>query len=128
MKKPKILIIDDHDLPIIVQKKMWKSRFKLSPDSVKDAREAIGLIGKNKYNLIICDLNMPTYNGYDFIKFIREQGCKTPIIVVSAARSVVNVNKAISSGADEYIVKPIDENVYFTKVAKFIELKDIKSE
>ena len=89
---------------------------------------------KNKYDLIILDVMLPKYSGFEIMKYIEE----TPVIFVTAKSAVQDKIKGLRLGADDYITKPFDiiEIVERVKAvlrrtkadAKFFEFDDIRVE
>ena len=54
-------------------------------------------------DLILLDVMLPDGNGYDFCKKIREEGCQTPIIFLTAVGEEVNIVQGLECGADDYV-------------------------
>jgi two-component system chemotaxis response regulator CheY len=70
--------------------------------------EALRILPREKVDLIITDINMPDINGLELISFIRnnENYQKTPLFVISTEGSERDREKAMSLGANAYLVKP----------------------
>jgi two-component system response regulator QseB len=60
--------------------------------------------------LIILDLGLPKLSGMSFLQTIRNEGNTTPVIIVTARDSIEDRVKGLDSGADDYIIKPLDLN------------------
>jgi DNA-binding response OmpR family regulator len=60
------------------------------------------------FDLIISDLTMPGMPGIEFIVKIRSLGCRVPILVLSSMQTDQSVARALESGADDYLQKPVD--------------------
>jgi DNA-binding NtrC family response regulator len=65
----------------------------------EDGEQAIALIQKRQFNLIILDLNMPTKSGDQVLAFIRDNKITTPVIVISGEASINKVTEAMRLGA-----------------------------
>lgn len=65
-------------------------------------------IGKESYDLIVLDLNLPDGSGLDFLREIRRNANATPTVVVTARDQIKDRLEALNCGADDYIVKPIN--------------------
>lgn len=71
--------------------------------------EAVEVLKEEKeINLLITDINMPKMNGYDLIKFVKENFSSLPIIVTTAYANIDLVKKVKELNVQEYIIKPID--------------------
>ncbi|MFT5399669.1 MAG: diguanylate cyclase (GGDEF)-like protein/PAS domain S-box-containing protein [Planctomycetota bacterium] len=72
----------------------------------EDGEEAIALIQKQFFNLIILDLNMPKKSGDQVLAFIKQKNIQTPVIVLSGETSINKVTEAIKLGAYDIFRKP----------------------
>ena len=123
--RARILIIeDDVENSIYLQEFLEECSFFV--DSFDNVTDAIARIGYRKYDLIILDLNLPDYDGYEVLKFLNQESYRIPVIVLSAYSELENKLKAFRLGASDYIVKPIDPNelearmwVHLGKSSKF---------
>ncbi len=70
--------------------------------------EALRLLPRGPYDLVITDINMPDINGLELIQFIRnnEHHRATPILLISTQSSERDRKRALSLGADGYVAKP----------------------
>jgi CheY-like chemotaxis protein/nitrogen-specific signal transduction histidine kinase len=78
---------------------------------------------KNKYELILMDLQMPIMDGYEATKFIRETDKEIPIIALSANASQEDMQKTQASGMNEHLNKPIDIQMLYRVLLKYISPK-----
>jgi CheY-like chemotaxis protein len=74
--------------------------------SVSGGRDAIDVIRKKEFDLILCDITMPGITGYNVITEAKELYPKTPFIFVSAHVRYVDQKIGFKLGADRYITKP----------------------
>lgn len=77
-------------------------------DAVTDSKEAIKLIDRIEYDLIILDIMLPEIDGYAIAKIIREKNITTPIIMLTALGELENKLRGFQIGADDYVVKPFE--------------------
>lgn len=77
-------------------------------DSAFDGRQALQLLDKIEYDLIILDIMLPEIDGYAVAKFLRDKGINTPLIMLTALGEIENKLRGFEIGADDYIVKPFD--------------------
>jgi len=90
-------------------------------------KEALDKIAANRYGLILQDLQMPTINGWDVIRFIREHtdpAVKSQIVIaVTAAAMPGDKERTPAAGFDGYIAKPIDALEFLTTIEAILESK-----
>jgi DNA-binding response OmpR family regulator len=72
----------------------------------KDGEEALQLVEKIEFDVIILDWKMPKVSGIEVCRRLREVGNNTPILLLTALSQVSNKVEALNSGADDYITKP----------------------
>lgn len=82
-----------------------------------DGIEAMEEIHKGGIDLIIADIMMPRMDGYELLKTIREEGYKTPFLMLTAKEALEDKEKGFSLGTDDYMTKPFssDELVWRTQ-------------
>ena len=61
---------------------------------------------KASFDLIILDVMLPDGNGFDLCRSIRESGCDTPILFITACDDEIQIVRGLDSGADDYVTKP----------------------
>ena len=79
-----------------------------SVDSCFNALEALELCECAEYDVIVLDIMMPKMDGFEFVRRIRENGCKTPVVYLTSRDSVSDKVRGLESGGDYYMVKPFD--------------------
>lgn len=74
----------------------------------KNGFEALKVLPRAQYDLIITDINMPDINGLELVRFIRdsERHKGTPLILISTDNRPGDVERGMKLGADAYLVKP----------------------
>lgn len=72
--------------------------------------EALRLLPRNSYDLIVTDINMPDINGLELISFVRNNASyrTIPLVIVSTEGSERDRDKGVGLGADAYLVKPFE--------------------
>ena len=102
----KILIVeDDKSIASFIGRGLKESGFVT--DEINDGAEALDLIRSNPtYGLIVLDLMLPGLDGLSILSEMRKTGIKTPVIILSAKRSVDDRVRGIQVGGDDYITKP----------------------
>ena len=123
MEDIKILIVEDEQrLAEILKKQLEDSGF--NAEIAYDGYVGKQLVEKNKYNLIILDINLPLINGYDLCREIRKTNSNIPIIMLTAFGTPDNKIAGFDVGADDYIVKPFDFRELLARVNVFIRRSD----
>lgn len=104
--KPTILVIDDEENIRILLENFLSQEYNIV--SKGDGMEALEWLEGNLPNLIICDLQMPNMDGFEFIKRVRQRGYTkhTPIIMLSGAEESKERVKCYRLGAQDYLTKP----------------------
>lgn len=74
-------------------------------DEASDGNEVISLISKNKYDILILDLNLPKKDGLTIIRKLKKEKCTTPILVLSSNQEENIIMHALDCGAMGYILK-----------------------
>lgn len=69
-------------------------------------------------DLVILDIDMPEINGYEMLKSIRETEHlkNVPVLFLTSNNDKSNVIKAVTEGVNDYVVKPIDEEILMKKI------------
>lgn len=81
--------------------------------------EGLRLIREHKPDLVLLDILMPEINGYEVLEQIREDAAiqHIPVIVISAYADKDSIQKAMKAGANDYLVKPFDDDRLFDAIA-----------
>ncbi|WP_034415027.1 response regulator [Candidatus Photodesmus blepharus] len=105
MVGPAILVIDDIKINRMIINQMLK-KLHLSANFQKNGIEAIKAVKNRQYDLIFMDCRMPKMDGFRATCHIRKQGCKVPIIALTACSTSEEYKRCIRSGMDDVLVKP----------------------
>lgn len=84
--------------------------------------EALRLLPRDTVDLIITDINMPDINGLELIRYVRnnESYKEIPLFIISTEGREKDVEKGLSLGANEYLVKPIDPRRLQELIVKYV--------
>lgn len=121
-----ILVVDDEK---IIQKAI-KAAYKSENMEVAIASggfEALSLIKKYKYDLILLDILMPDLDGFEVIRSIRNLQIHTPIILLSGKSEEHNKILGLGLGADDYLTKPFSVALLISKSKALIRRNNIYS-
>ena len=79
---------------------------KYQVDTVYDGEEALEYARNEQYDGIILDIMMPKRSGLEVLEAIRKDGCRTPVLLLTAKAEVEDRIKGLDMGADDYLPKP----------------------
>ena len=98
------------------------------PIPASDAAEALELMDRYHVDLFLLDVMMPGMDGFEFIRTVRGSRYETPILMTTAKGSLSDKRQAFSAGADDYMVKPIDEEELLLRVSALLRRAKIATE
>lgn len=115
-----VLVVEDNEINQEVAS-MLLSKVGISVDLASNGKEGYEkfLENQTKYNLILMDLQMPIMSGYESTAKIREINKTIPIIALTAAAMIEDKQKALESGMNDHLGKPIDQNELYKTIFKF---------
>jgi two-component system copper resistance phosphate regulon response regulator CusR len=99
-----LLVEDEPEIQSFLQQPLANEGYEV--DVAKDGRTAIQLSSENKYDVLIVDLGLPDQDGIDLILQLRRSGMSSPVLILSARRSVDDRVKGLEQGGDDYLTKP----------------------
>jgi|GEM_PF-456726 len=121
-KNIRVLIVDDSEMNLLMIKMIFK-KHGISFDAATSGEEALGLIEKSKYDLVLTDIQMPEMDGIEFAQRIRGNAdpkkAKTPIIAITGQVSVESHEAYLSAGLNDYIIKPFKEIELMEKILDY---------
>jgi len=84
--------------------------------------EALRLLPRGPYDLVITDINMPDINGLELISFMRKSELHkaTPVLIISTQSSERDRARGLSLGANGYLIKPFSQEVLQTEVWRLL--------
>jgi PAS domain S-box-containing protein len=132
LKNIKILVVEDIQLNQLLMKTLLDD-FGFELDIAANGKIAIEKLKIKKYDLVLMDLQMPVMNGFEATNYIRTKlKSNVPIIALTADVTTVDLEKCKSVGMNDYISKPIDDKLLYSKIVHFVKKpnlsKQMKSE
>ena len=121
----KILLVEDYKHSQIIVTRLLKKNSFDSIVVVENGAEALEQVKKQKFHLILMDMQMPVMNGFEATEKIRQipDYKDTPIIALTAFAMKGDREKCLEAGATDYIPKPIDSQEFIEKVKYYTESK-----
>jgi two-component system OmpR family response regulator len=99
-----LVVEDDPQIAAFVQTGLQEAGYAV--DHVVDGSEAYVLATNEPYDAAVVDLMLPRVNGLALIERLRGSGVRTPVLILSAKRSVDDRVKGLQAGGDDYLTKP----------------------
>lgn len=111
----RLLIAEDEpDLAEVLCAFFEKNRF--SVDTVNDGFSAYEYASSGEYDAIVLDVMMPKMNGVDVLRRLREEGIKTPVMMLTAKAQKDDRITGFNAGADDYLPKPFEPDELICRV------------
>ena len=123
----KVLIIDDERSVLEVLVKFLQ-RLGCTVDATTRGTEAISLVQKSAYDVILLDLKMPEMDGLTVMQEIRKVDQSVSIIILTAYGTVKTAVEAMKLGAEEYLLKPLQLEAFGLIIQRILEYRRIKRE
>ena len=101
----RVLVVDD-EKPIANLIRMNLVRQGYECVCAYDGQQALDELEKQEFDLVLLDIMLPEYDGYDLLAFIRP--LNIPVIFLTAKSDVNDRVKGLKLGAEDYIIKPFD--------------------
>jgi DNA-binding NtrC family response regulator len=115
-----ILIVDD-DASVRDGLGILLSRSGYQVNQAESGEEALDLLNKEIFNLIITDFRLPAINGMELLRRIKEHSPQTEVIMITAYGEIPMVVEAMKQGAFDYLAKPFNNDELLLKVRKVAE-------
>ena len=117
---PRLLIVDD-ELHVRESLSHWFTEDGYDVEAASSGKEALGLLGRHRFDVIVSDIKMPSMDGLELQRRVHEKDPDVAIILVTAYASVDTAVDALKEGAYDYLVKPFDPEELSRIVAKACE-------
>ena len=111
MMKRKILVVDDED---VIRKflRIQLSKWGFEVREASDGQQAIEALGRDHFDLLVCDILMPRKNGWEVLKEVKSnpRTSEIPVIVLTAKNEDPDMFKGYDLGANYYMTKPFTKS------------------
>jgi len=120
--KKVILAVDDLPSNLIAVQKILETLFDVR--LVKEGEQALALLKREKIDLVLLDIEMPGYNGFELMALIREDPAlaQLPVVFVTTHASRSFIRRAAEAGAAGYILKPFKPSLLLQKVLEALDM------
>jgi PAS domain S-box-containing protein len=120
-KNISVLVVEDIPINQLLMKTILDD-FGFQRDVAANGKIAIQMMKEKQYDIILMDLQMPEMNGFEATEYIRNTMKSTiPIIALTADVTTVDVAKCNVAGMNDYMSKPLDERILYTKIMEFVK-------
>ncbi|OKL38577.1 sigma-54-dependent transcriptional regulator [Pontibacter flavimaris] len=124
---PKILIIDDERAIRSTLKEILEFE-NYNVDEAEDGERGLQLLGKSRYDVVLCDIKMPGMDGIEVLEKAMEITPDTPFIMISAHGTIDTAVEATKKGAYDFLQKPPDLNRLLVTVRNALDKSNLVTE
>ncbi len=120
-RKPRVLVVDDSiSIRKYVQRFLDRTGYEV--ETAPDGMEALNIMSKAKFDVVITDLEMPVMHGYDLIAEMKRNSALVaiPVIVLTSRAGDKHKQKAVEMGAQDYLIKPFEEQEMLGALKKIL--------
>lgn len=124
LPRPRVLIVDDTPENLVALEVVLED-IECDVDTAGSGNEALGMLLKTEYALVLLDVQMPEMDGFEVAEIMRSnpRTANVPIIFVTAiSKEDQYVKKGYQAGAVDYLFKPVDPTALHSKVNFFLQL------
>lgn len=122
-----VLVVDDNpqNLELILA---YLEDIECQTLSAQGGQEALDIIGQASPDLVLLDVMMPRISGFEVCKQIKNNPdtADIPVIMVTALNEIGDIEKAIDSGTDDFLSKPVNKLELLTRVKTMLKLKHLE--
>ncbi|MBE9544647.1 MAG: sigma-54-dependent Fis family transcriptional regulator [Proteobacteria bacterium] len=127
-KHTPVLVVDDDEGLLLSIKATLVSSGLPEPALISDSRNVLGHVRKHPFRLILLDLMMPHLNGLEVLEKIKAEFPNTKCVIVSASDEVATAVQAMTLGASDYLVKPLNSEKLIALVHRTLEKCNLQDE
>lgn len=113
-----ILVAEDNDSNYILMSYILKKYYQF--DRAKNGQEAVDMVEKGGFDIVLMDVKMPLMDGLEATKAIKEKHPDLPIIALTANAFDSDRQLALAAGCDDFLSKPVSGEVCLNTIKKFI--------
>ncbi|MFC4102954.1 response regulator transcription factor [Paenibacillus xanthanilyticus] len=125
--RPHILVIDDDDkITSLLRRSLAFEGYEVT--TAGNGLEGLKQMLTSDPNLLICDVMMPSVDGWEVVRRVREGGSSVPVLMLTAKDDVQDRVKGLDIGADDYLVKPFALEELLARVRALLRRKTDKLE
>jgi two-component system alkaline phosphatase synthesis response regulator PhoP len=125
-KEPKILVVDDNQQNLELLQ-VYLEDVDCQTIPACDGPEALEIIAKDPPDLVLLDVMMPKMSGFEVCRRIKNdpKTSDIPVIMVTALNEFGDIERAIDSGTDDFLSKPVNKLELLTRIKTMLKLKHL---
>jgi PAS domain S-box-containing protein len=118
----KVLVADDNPDNIELVALHLKGELDLRLYRAADGKEALDLLARNAFSLVLMDMEMPVMDGLTAVKALRATpgGAVIPVLGFSAENDPARIKECLAAGFSDYLIKPVKKEALLEKLRKFL--------
>lgn len=101
-----LLVEDDADLGDALLRRLRREGYAV--DWQRDGQSADEVLRYQRYELVVLDIGLPRLDGFGVLRYLRDRGDRTPVLMLTARSDIEDRVGALDVGADDYLSKPFD--------------------
>lgn len=121
-----LLIEDDVTIARLLKEGLEDEAYAV--DIAHDGSEGYRTAAADDYDVIILDIMLPEMNGYEVCRALRNNGNKTPILMLTARDTERDIVEGLDTGADDYLAKPFSFDVLLARIRALLRRPNEKLE
>jgi putative two-component system response regulator len=124
-----VLAVDDNEQNLqLLEEYLWSWGYEVV--LARDGREAVDLYPRHNPSIIVLDVMMPNMDGYEACRLIKQSpaGRTIPILMLTALTGAEDKIRALESGADDFLNKPINREELRTRIRSLIKIRNLRKE
>lgn len=90
------------------------------PILASDGQQALDILERKHIDLLLLDVMMPKIDGFELLRQLRSSGYDLPVLIVTAKQTLPEKKQGLRLGADDYMVKPVDEEEMLLRIAALL--------
>ena len=111
----KILVVEDNEgIAFAIEELLDEQNYIV--EVALDGQAGWELLGVFDYDVIVLDVMLPKIDGVDLCRKLRSNGCKTPILMLTARDTLEAKVKGLDAGADDYLIKPFENDELLARI------------
>ncbi|MGZ3864686.1 MAG: sigma-54-dependent transcriptional regulator [Bacteroidia bacterium] len=123
----KVLIIDDEKSIRRSLREIFEFE-KFIVDEAEDGQAGLAKITSEQYDLVLCDVKMPKFDGLELLQKLMNEGIEVPLVMMSGHGNIDTAVEAVKKGAYDFLTKPVDLNRLLVTVRNAMDKQHLVSE
>lgn len=121
----RILVVDDQPANVVLLEELLGSSGYANVASTTDPREVVELHRRNRYDLIVLDINMPMMDGFQVMEGLKTVEAEGYLPVLALTAEPAHKIKALDAGAKDFVSKPFDKVEILTRIHNLLEVRTL---